>query len=301
MSISKVFNELEKRNEGALIAYVTGGDPSPKYTPKIVEALVEGGADIIEIGIPFSDPIADGPVIQASDVRALNAGTTPNTVFEIVREVKKTVDVPIALLTYYNIIFRKGIRRFLEDASKSGVDGLIVVDLPVEEAEEYKNYAEKNGIDTIFLAAPSTSLNRLEKILRMTSGFLYLVSVFGVTGMRERVAQLTMQTLRKIRPYTVNRIPLVAGFGISKPEHIRSVISCGADGAIVGSAFVKLIGDKYGNFNSLLEELAAYAKTMKLAAKPKSQAGYEETHHGPVSSNCYLIGSGMSGKLDFIF
>jgi len=271
MSIGKVFNELEKRNEGALIAYVTGGDPSPKYTPRIVEALVEGGADIVEIGIPFSDPIADGPVIQASDVRALNAGTTPNTVFEIVREVKKTVDAPIALLTYYNIVFRRGVGKFLEDASKSGVDGLIVADLPVEEAGEYKNYAEKNGIDTIFLAAPSTSLNRLEKILRMASGFLYLVSVFGVTGMREHVAQLTMQTVRKIRPYTVNRIPLAVGFGISKPEHVRTIVSCGADGAIVGSAFVKLIEEKYGNFNGLLEELSTCAKILKLATKPRLQ------------------------------
>lgn len=273
MSISRVFNELEKHNEGALIAYVTGGDPSPKYTPRIVEALVEGGADIVEIGIPFSDPIADGPVIQASDVRALNAGTTPNTVFEIVREVKKNVDVPIVILTYYNIIFRRGVGKFLENASKSGVDGVIVADLPVEEAEEYKSHAEKNGIDTIFLAAPSTSLSRLEKILRMASGFLYLVSVFGVTGMREQVAQLTIQTVRKMHPYTINRIPLAVGFGISKPEHVRSVISCGADGAIVGSAFVKLIEEEYGNFNSLLEELTAYAKIMKLATKPRLQVG----------------------------
>ncbi|MBO3799501.1 MAG: tryptophan synthase subunit alpha [Candidatus Brockarchaeota archaeon] len=271
MSIANAFRELRKRNEGALIAYVTGGDPSPKHTPRIVKALVEGGADIIEIGIPFSDPIADGPVIQASDVRALNAGTTPNTVFEIVREVKKTVNIPIVILTYYNIIFRRGVGRFLESASRSNVDGVIVADLPVEEAEEYKNHAEKNGVDTIFLAAPSTPLNRLEKILKMASGFLYLVSVFGVTGMREHVAQLTMQTIRKIRPYTINRVPLAVGFGISKPEHVGSVISCGADGAIVGSAFVRLIEEKYGDFNGLLEELTAYAKIMKLATKLRSQ------------------------------
>ncbi|MBO3769349.1 MAG: tryptophan synthase subunit alpha [Thermoproteota archaeon] len=273
MSISERFQELKKQNEGALIAYVTGGDPSPKYTPKIVEALVKGGVDIVEIGIPFSDPIADGPVIQASDVRALNAGTTPNTVLNIVREVKKTSEIPIVLLTYYNIIFRKGVGRFLEDASKSGVDGIIVADLPVEEAEEYKENAEKNGIDTIFLASPSTSSSRLEKILRMTSGFLYLISVFGVTGIREHVSQITIQTLKRLRHYTVNRIPLAVGFGISKPEHVKSIISYGADGAIVGSAFVKLIEEKYGDLTNILEALTSYAKSLKAATRQEySQA-----------------------------
>ncbi|MDW8034072.1 MAG: tryptophan synthase subunit alpha [Nitrososphaerota archaeon] len=267
MSIRETFRELKKRNEGALIAYVTGGDPSPKYTPRIVEALVEGGADIVEIGIPFSDPIADGPVIQASDARALNAGTTPGTIFNIVREVKKNIETPIVILTYYNIIFRKGVGRFLEDASKSGVDGIIVADLPVEEAEEYKEKAEKNGIDTIFLASPSTSSSRIEKILRMTSGFLYLISVFGVTGIREQVAQLTIQTLRRFHPHTVNRIPLAVGFGISKPEHVKSVISCGADGAIVGSAFVKLVEEKKDDLTSLFRELTNYTRSMKTATR----------------------------------
>ncbi|MBO3809799.1 MAG: tryptophan synthase subunit alpha [Candidatus Brockarchaeota archaeon] len=259
---------MRKRNEGALIAYVTGGDPSPTYTPRIVEALVEGGADIVEIGIPFSDPIADGPVIQASDIRALNAGTTPEIIFNIVGELK-TIETPIVLLTYYNIIFKRGVRRFLEEASRSGVDGVIVADLPFEEAEEYKEAAEKEGVDTIFLAAPSTPSHRLEKILKMTSGFLYLISVFGVTGVREQVAQLTIQTVRRLHSYTVNNIPLAVGFGISKPEHVRSIIYCGAEGAIVGSAFVKLIEEKHGDLQGLLEGLTNYAKKMKLATKPE--------------------------------
>jgi tryptophan synthase alpha chain len=269
MSIIETFQELRKRNEGALIAYVTGGDPSPKYTPMVVEALVNGGSDIVEIGVPFSDPIADGPVIQASDVRALEAGTTPRTVLEIVREVKKKVNVPIVLLTYYNIIFRRGVRGFLEDASRSGVDGIIVADLPMEEATDYKETAEREGVDTIFLAAPSTPSNRLEKILEITSGFLYLISIFGVTGMRSHVAQLTIETLRRIRPYTVRRIPLAVGFGISRPEHVKSVISCGADGAIVGSAFVKLIEENSYDTMMLLRRLTDYASTMKLATRTK--------------------------------
>ncbi|MBO3833279.1 MAG: tryptophan synthase subunit alpha [Candidatus Brockarchaeota archaeon] len=266
MSISETFRALRKRNEGALIAYVTGGDPSPKYTPPIVEALVEGGVDIVEIGIPFSDPIADGPVIQASDIRALNAGTTPGIVFNVIRGLK-TIEIPIVLLTYYNIIFKRGVRRFLEEASRSGVDGIIVADLPVEEAEEYKEAAEKEGVDTIFLAAPSTTSSRLEKILKMTSGFLYLISVFGVTGVREQVSQLTIQTVRRVHSYTANNIPLAVGFGISKPEHVRLTISCGAEGAIVGSAFVKLIEEKYGDPQGLLGGLKNYARGLKLATK----------------------------------
>jgi len=266
-NISSTFDRLRKNSEGALIAYVTGGDPSPKYTPKIVKALVEGGVDIVEIGIPFSDPIADGPVIQASDVRALSAGTTPTTVLNIVRELKKTIETPIVLLTYYNIIFRKGVGRFLEEASKSSVDGIIVADLPVEEASEYKEYAEENGIDTIFLAAPSTSSERLEKIVSMTSGFLYLISVFGVTGMRDHVAQLTIQTLKRIRQYTANKIPLAVGFGISKPDHVRTIISYGAEGTIVGSAFVKIIEENQNDLPILLERLTKYAREMKEATK----------------------------------
>lgn len=267
MSIAETFRRLRKLNEGALIAYVTGGDPSPKYTPMIVKALAEGGADIVEIGIPFSDPIADGPVIQASDTRALNAGTTPKTVLKIVRETRRSVSIPIVLLTYYNIIFRMGVGNFLDESSKNGVDGIIVADLPVEEAAEYREAAEKHGVDTVFLATPSTSLRRLEKILSMTSGFLYLVSVFGVTGMREHVAQLTVQTIRRLHPYTLNRIPLTVGFGISRPEHVRSVISCGADGAIVGSAFVKLVEENHGDATGLLENMRALARNLKLAAK----------------------------------
>ncbi|MEM2941247.1 MAG: tryptophan synthase subunit alpha [Thermoproteota archaeon] len=267
MSIAETFRRLRRLNEGALIAYVTGGDPSPKYTPMIVEALVEGGADIVEIGIPFSDPIADGPVIQASDMRALNAGATPKMVLNIVKEAKRIINTPIVLLTYYNIVFRMGVGKFLDESSRNGVDGIIVADLPVEEAAEYKEAAETHGVDTIFLATPSTSLKRLEKILNMASGFLYLVSVFGVTGMREQVAQLTVQTIRRLHPYTLNRIPLTVGFGISRPEHVKSVISCGADGAIVGSAFVKLVEKNHGDVASLLEDLKASARSMKLAAK----------------------------------
>lgn len=270
MSIDETFRGLERRGEGALIAYITGGDPAPKYTPKIVEALVKGGADIIEIGVPFSDPIADGPIIQAADSRALNAGTTPHTILEIVEETKKRVDIPIVLLSYYNILFKAGLENFMKDASKHGVDGLIIPDLPIEEAEEYKETAEKQGIDTIFLATPSTSISRLKAILSFTSGFLYLVSVFGVTGTRDQIAQLTTKTIRRLHPYTVKTIPLAVGFGISKPEHVRSIIGCGAEGAIVGSAFVKIIENNLDRPPMMLENLSVLAEKLKAATIQKT-------------------------------
>ncbi len=275
MSIDVVFRELKKRDEGALIAYVTGGDPLPKYTSRIVEALVKGGADIVEIGIPFSDPIADGPTIQAANNRALNAGTTPYMIFDIVEATKKKIDAPIVLLTYYNILFKMGVKNFLEKASKHGVDGLIVVDLPIEEAKEYREAAEKQGVDTIFLATPSTPINRLTDILGFTSGFLYLVSVFGVTGAREQVAQLTTSTIKRIRPYTFKAVPLAVGFGISRPEHVSSVIACGAEGAIVGSAFVKIIENNLNNPTVFINKISMLAEKLKAATTRRNLSIYD--------------------------
>ncbi len=265
MSIDETFRGLRKRGEGGLVAYVTGGDPAPKYTPKIVEALIEGGVDIVEIGVPFSDPIADGPTIQAADNRALNASTTPHAVLDIVKEAKRVVDTPIALLTYYNIPFKMGVNNFLENASRHGVDGLIIPDLPIEEAGEYKDNAKKQGINTIFLATPSTSINRLTDILSFTSGFLYLVSVFGVTGTRDRVARLTANTIERVHPYTSKAVPLAVGFGISKPEHVSSVIGCGAEGAIVGSAFVKIVENNLDNSVKLMDDVSTFAEKLKAA------------------------------------
>ncbi len=265
MSIDETFRELGKKNEGALIAYVTGGDPTPRHTQKIVEALVNGGTDIVEIGIPFSDPIADGPTIQAADNRALEAGTTPYGLFDIIKKTKRTVDVPIVLLSYYNILYKMGVRNFLDNASKNGVDGLIIPDLPIEEAQEYREIAEKFGVNTIFLATPSTSIKRLTDIFEFTSGFLYLVSLFGVTGIKDSVAQLTSRTIKKLHPYTVKSIPLAVGFGISKPEHVSSVIDCGAEGAIVGSAFVRIVENNLDNSSRLIDNITILARNLKAA------------------------------------
>ena len=266
--ISQTFLRLKERNEGALIAYVTAGDPEPSLTLDIVEALVAGGTDIVELGIPFSDPIADGPTIQAATLRALRSGTTPRKVLQIVEDIKSELNVPLVILSYYNPIFKMGLKRFFESASSSGVDGIIVPDLPVEEASDYKKTAEAYEVDTIFLASPSTSNERLKKILEFTSGFLYLVSLFGVTGARERIQELTIKLIRRTVQVTSSAgIPLAVGFGISKPEHVRALMKNGADAAIVGSGFVRIIERNQRNRDTerLLNEITMYASKLKEA------------------------------------
>jgi tryptophan synthase alpha chain len=266
-TIENVFKKLRAQRKGALIGYVTGGDPEPQWTLPIAEALIRGGVDILELGIPFSDPIADGPTIQAASVRALKAGTTPRTVLGIAREIKKKHALPIVILTYFNPVFRMGLETFFRLAKACGVDGVAVADLPVEEAEAYKKVAETHGVDTIFLAAPSTSIQRLRRIVECTSGFLYLVSHFGVTGEKNTLENSTIHTLKKVLPYTIGRIPLAVGFGISKPEHVRLIIENGADGAIVGSAFVSIIERNLGNKAKAIEEIEETARRLKEAAE----------------------------------
>ncbi len=265
--IAGVFQKLKAQDEGALIGYVTAGDPKPELTPRIAEALVKGGVDILELGVPFSDPIADGPTIQAASVRALQAGTTPQMVLGIAGEVKKKNNVPVVILTYFNPVFRMGVERFFRLAKSFRVDGVVVPDLPVEEAKAYREAARACWVDTIFLAAPSTSNTRLHKIVDCTSGFLYLVSHFGVTGAREALEDSTMQLIKRVLPYTAGRVPLAVGFGVSKPEHARRIIQSGAEGVIVGSAFVNIVHRNQGNVGRMLEELEALARRLKRATK----------------------------------
>jgi len=271
--MARTFSRLRTRGEGGLIAYVTAGDPEPEHTPRIVKTLVNGGADIVELGIPFSDPIADGPTIQAATVRALKAGTTSRKVLKICEEIKEENSVPIVILTYYNPIFRMGLECFFETAKACGVDGLIVPDLPIEEASEYKKFAEAYEVDTVFLAAPSTSTQRLRRIVEYTSGFLYLVSVFGVTGAREKVKGLTIGLVRKTLPITYERVPLAVGFGISKPEHVKVITQNGADAAIVGSGFVSIIENNQTREEEMLEELKEYASRLKAATMIERATG----------------------------
>ena len=268
-AISRVFENLKKQGKGALIGYVTGGDPDPQLTPRIAEALVKGGVDILELGVPFSDPIADGPAIQAASIRALNAGTTPRMVLEMAREIKKKQSVPIVILTYFNPVFRMGVANFFRLARTCMVDGVVVPDLPVEEASDYKKTAKAYGVDTIFLAAPSTSNERLDKIVACTSGFLYVVSHFGVTGERKQVEKSTIHLVKRVSRQGKGRVPIAVGFGVSKPEHVRTLINAGADGVIVGSAFVNIIQQNKDDTEKMLDELREAACMLKAATVRK--------------------------------
>jgi tryptophan synthase alpha chain len=262
-AISRVFEKVKAESNGALIGYVMAGDPEPKYTPKIAEALINGGVDILELGLPFSDPIADGPTIQAASTRALSAGTTPRMVLEIAKSIKKKHDVPIAVMTYYNPVYRMGLEKFFTSAKSCLVDGAIIPDLPLEEAQDYRAASIAHGIDTIFLAAPSTNNERLRKIVECTSGFLYLVSRFGVTGAKASIEDSTINLVKRILPFTAGRIPLAVGFGVSKPEHVKRIIGAGADGVIVGSLFVDIINTNRNSPDKMLMELEDAARKLK--------------------------------------
>lgn len=263
-TIKSVFEKQKQLGNGCLIGYVTAGDPTPERTPEIADALIRGGVDILELGLPFSDPIADGPTIQNASLRALKAGTTPIRIVEIAKEIKAKHDIPVVIMTYYNPVFKFGVERFLAAAKEAGVDGFIVPDLPVEEADEYRKAAKAAKLDTIFLASPATSKERLTKIVDTSSGFLYLVSRFGVTGAQSAIADTTVELVKKVQPFTAGKVPLAVGFGISKPEHVKSVINAGANAAIVGSAFINIIEK---NNKDMLEELEKTAAALKSATK----------------------------------
>ena len=259
-SMTKVFHDAKAQGNGVLIGYIMAGDPNPEQTPKIADALIKGGVDILELGLPFSDPIADGPTIQAAGLRALTAGTTPMKVLEIAKKIKQQHEVAIVIMTYYNTVFRIGLDRFLGSAKDCMVDGFIIPDLPVEESVDYKKAAKEHGLDTVFLVAPSTSNERLTKIVNASSGFLYLVSHYGVTGTKTTVEDSTVQLIKRVSPFTTGKIPLAVGFGISKPQHVKQVISAGADAAIVGSAFINIIQQ---NSSPMLKELQTIAQSLK--------------------------------------
>ncbi|MCZ7356670.1 MAG: tryptophan synthase subunit alpha [Candidatus Methanoperedens sp.] len=252
MKISEKFRELEARKEGALIAYICAGDPTPVATKEYVTALVRGGADIIELGLPFSDPVADGPTIQAGIERALNGGMNPDIYFRTVGSLK--VHIPLVVMTYYNLIFKRGLEKFVKDCGASGISGIIVPDLPVEESGELAAFCRQCDIDLIFLVAPTTTESRMKRILAQGTGFLYLVARLGVTGARSDIASATKELIKRVKTKT----PKAVGFGISNGRQASELIRAGADGVIVGSAFVDIIAsgkDASGRLEALAREL----------------------------------------------
>ncbi len=258
MKLSEKFSELKKKKEGALIAYICAGDPNPQATKQYVETLVRGGADIIELGLPFSDPVADGPTIQAGIERALHAGMTPDIFFKTAAAIK--LHIPLVVMTYYNLIFKRGPEKFVKDCAASGISGIIVPDLPVEESEELSCLCKKYDIDLIFLVAPTTTESRMKKILAQGTGFIYLVARLGVTGARADIAGSTRDLISRVKTDT----PRAVGFGISKGEQASELIRAGADGVIVGSAFVDIIA---GGGDDAAKKLEAMARELKEGTK----------------------------------
>jgi len=222
----------------ALIAYITAGDPTPERTPELVAALERGGADLIELGVPFSDPIADGPVIQRGAERALKAGTTVKKVLNIARQIREKSQIPLLLFTYLNPVMRYGLDALARDAKAAGIDGCLLTDVSVEEADPYVKTMRAAGLDTVFLAAPTSTPARLKLVAGYSSGFIYLVSRTGVTGEQASLSNAVAPLVKQMR--AVTKLPLAVGFGISTPEQAREVAQI-ADGVVVGSAFVRLI------------------------------------------------------------
>jgi len=266
-AIAEKFDQLARKNDRALIAYVMGGDPTPEISESVVEAVVKGGADIIELGIPFSDPIADGTSIQAAGVRALSAGTRPRDILEIARKSKERHELPIVLMSYFNILFSQGVDTFMRHSRECNVDGIIVPDLPVDEVGPYSAVARQNELDTILLAAPTTTPSRMRLLASHTSGFLYLVSLLGVTGAREHLQEGAISLVTYAKKYTGGKIPLAVGFGISRPEHVRSVLDAGADGAIVGSGIVNQVGTYQADTEQMLADVERYVRSLKAATR----------------------------------
>ena len=241
-----------------LVAYITAGDPTPELTPALVRALERGGAGLIELGVPFSDPVADGPVIMRAGDRALKAGTTVAKVLDIAREIRRTSEIPLLLFTYLNPVIRYGLERLAADAKAAGIDGCLLTDASVEEAGSYVEAMRKAGLDTVFLAAPTSTEKRLELVAQYSSGFVYLVSRTGVTGEQSSISASVKPLVAAVR--AVTKLPLAVGFGVSRPEHVAEICQW-ADGVVVGSAFMRLI-EEHGSSPDLEQRLEAFTRSL---------------------------------------
>ena len=258
--IKEKFAELEAKNQKALISYIMAGFPNERATISTIRGLVKGGVDIIELGFPFSDPLADGPVIQNASTVSLEKGTKIAKFFSLVKKIRKETDIPLILMTYTNILYHKGYAKFIAEAKKAGIDGFILPDMLVEESKEYLQ-AAKNNSDTIFLISPNTSKLRIQKISKASSGFLYLVAVFGTTGIKTGIKKYTIDAIKQVKKQTKGKIPIGVGFGVSTPEDVKKYIKAGADAVIVGSAYLKLI--EKTSQNQLETKIASFTKSLK--------------------------------------
>ncbi len=263
--IGEKFKALKEGGEKALITFVSAGDPDPAKTRDIILALEQAGADIVELGVPFSDATADGPVIQASSTRALRAGTSLEKVIDMVSQVRRTSEIPIVLFGYYNPIHAYGPAGFAGDSASAGVDGVLVVDLPFEESSELRQFTDPAGIDFIPLIAPTTGPERARRILRDGCGFLYFISVTGVTGTAKGSAKEIESDINELRK--ISSLPVAVGFGITTPDEAAE-IGPHADGIVVGSALVRLI-HQYRQSSRLVAEVTSYVGDLKKALRTR--------------------------------
>lgn len=258
--------ELFSKGEPVYMAHMYYGDPNESFSKKAIKTLCDNGVDIIEFGIPFSDPTSDGPVFQRACERALKGGMTPSKAIAGLKSLRESgITKPIIVTSYYNIVYHNGVDNFIKTIKDAGADGLIVPNVPYEEADPLLEAGEKHGVDIIFLVAPTTPDRRLKEILKRAKGFVYVVSVTGVTGTRKDVQDSTLDLVKRVRKYS--SIPLLVGFGISKPEHARDIVAAGADGIITGSAIALIYEKSLDKPESYLAEISAFAKSIKEGCK----------------------------------
>ena len=260
----QVFSELDK---AALIPFFVIGDPDFDTSLAIVKTAIDAGADILELGIPFSDPIADGPTIQKADIRSLRSGMNVQKALEFIRKVKSYKDIPIGLLMYYNLVYQYGIEKFFADFHRAGVNSVLVADLSIDDADEITAPAARAGLDTVFIVTPNTDPARMKVIASKTTGFIYTVSLLGVTGIREKVSDMVDGLVGKLKKLTT--VPVCVGFGISKPEHAGTIASAGADGVIIGSKVVRLIEENLDNREKILSEISTFLSNVKSSITPR--------------------------------
>jgi tryptophan synthase alpha chain len=259
MTIADTFARLRGEGRPGLVTYTTAGDPDLPRSAEILKALDRAGADVLEVGVPFSDPVADGPVIQRATERALAAGGSLRTSLSLVERVRQDISAPIVIFSYANPLMRMGVETFARRAAAAGVDGVLALDLPIEEAGEFREALASEGLDTIFLLSPTTTDARIRKAAELGSGFLYGISRLGVTGARDQVAAGAEALVRRIRMLT--DLPIALGFGISRPEHVAEVAAY-ADAAVVGSALVALIAET-GDSPRLIDRVEDYVRSLK--------------------------------------
>jgi len=259
----QVFSELKKQKKTALIPFFVIGDPDFDTSLAVVKAALDAGADILELGIPFSDPIADGPTIQKADIRAMKNGMNVTKALDFIRKIKDYKDVPIGLLMYYNLVYQYGTEKFLRDFHQAGVNSVLVADLSIDDADEITGPATSAGLDTVFMVTPNTRPERMKLIAAKTTGFVYTVSVLGVTGSREDLSDTVADLVGKLKSLT--SVPVCVGFGISKPEHAAAVARAGADGVIIGSRVVRLIESNLSDREGMLAQISAFLAEVRAA------------------------------------